>query len=251
MVDRNDTLLREVDEELRRERMEKFWNRYGTYVLAAAGLFVFLVGGFKYLEARDKAAAEAAGTQFESAVALAKSGKADDANAAFSALASSDNAGYAALAELKMAGALVKAGKPQDALTAFDKLAKKPGVDPLITGFAQLQGAALRAGEADFTELKNRLTPLMADGSAWKVAATEMLGMAAIKAGKLIEARIALAPLLADPRLSRTASERIRTAMSAIAAMESSKPSAAAPESAGAKDAAPAVPGGKPADDKK
>jgi len=243
MVDRNDTLLREVDEELRRERMEKFWNRYGTYVLAAAGLFVFLVGGFKYLEARDKAAAEAAGTQFESAVALAKSGKADDANAAFSALASSDNAGYAALAELKMAGALVKAGKPQDALTAFDKLAKKPGVDPLITGFAQLQGAALRAGEADFTELKNRLTPLMADGSAWK--------MAAIKAGKLIEARIALAPLLADPRLSRTASERIRTAMSAIAAMESSKPSAAAPESAGAKDAAPAVPGGKPADDKK
>ena len=29
MVDKNDTLLREVDEELRRERMEKLWEKYG------------------------------------------------------------------------------------------------------------------------------------------------------------------------------------------------------------------------------
>ncbi len=229
MVDKNDTLLREVDEELRRERMEKLWNKYGIYVLAAAGLLVAVVGGYKFMDARARAAAEAGGAQFETAVSLAKAGKADEAAKAFEGLAASDKAGYAALAELNIASALVKAGKPQDAFAAFEKLAARPGIDPLITGFAQLQAAALRIGEADFTEVKNRLTPLMADGSSWKAAATEMLGTAAIKAGKLGEARDALAPLLADPKLSRTAKERIKTAMAAIAAMETSQPKAAAP----------------------
>lgn len=47
-----------------------------------------------------------------------------------------------------------------------------------------------------------------------------MLGMAAIKAGKLDEARTTLASLLADRGLSRTASERINRLMADIASAE-------------------------------
>ena len=223
MVDKNDDLLREVDEALRRDRMEKLWDKYGIYALVAAGVLVALVGGFKFVEGRHRAAAEAGGAQFETAAALAQANKTDEAAKALEAIATGDKPGYAALAELKIAGALNKAGKTAEALAAFDKLAVKPGVDRLFTGFAQLQAAALVAGEADFTELKNRLTPLMVETSPWQATATEMLGTAAIKAGKLDEARLALAPLLADPRLPRTAVERVRTLMEAIAAIETSR----------------------------
>ena len=230
MVDKNDTLLREVDEELRRERLEKLWDKYGIYVLGAAALFVAMVGGYTFLDARARSAAEAGGAQFEQATALVTAGKADEASKAFEGIAAGDKAGYAALAELNLAAALVKSGKTADALAAFEKLAVKPGIDPLFTGFAQLQAASLRMGDADFTEVKNRLTLLMADGSSWKAAATEMLGTAAIKAGKLDEARAALAPLLADPRLSRTAVERVKLLMSAVAGLETGS---ATPASAG------------------
>ena len=246
MVDKNDSLLREVDEELRRERLEKLWQKYGVYLIGAAALLVASVGAFKYNEARNRAAAEAGGAQLETASALAKAGKADDAAKAFEALVASGKPGYAALAELNVAGALVKAGKPADALAAFDKLAAKSGTDPLIASFAQLQAAALRIGEADFTEVKNRLTPLMADGSPWKAAATEMLGTAAIKAGKLDEARTALAPLLADPKLPKTTVERIKILLSVVASTETAQPKPAAA------DAAPAAaPGEKSPGDKK
>ena len=50
MVDNNDNLFREVEEELRRERMEKLWKQYGNYVIAAAALIVIIVLGYKYLE---------------------------------------------------------------------------------------------------------------------------------------------------------------------------------------------------------
>lgn len=247
MVDKNDSLLREVDEELRRERMEKLWQQYGVYVIGAAMVFVAIVGAYKFLEARDRAAAEAGGVQYEAAQALAKSGKTDDAATAMAAIATGDKPGYAVLAELNMAGALQKAGKTADALAAFEKLAAKPGADPLIIGFAQLQAAGLRLGEADFTEVKNRLTPLMADSSAWKAAATEMLGTAAIKAGKLDEARAALAPLLADPRLSRTGVERVKTLLSVVAGMETSQAPVVAPASPPATAVAPEKPSIAPA----
>lgn len=228
MVDKNDSLFREVDEELRRERMEKLWEKYGTYVVGAAALLVALVGGYKFMEARNRADAEAGGAQLETALSLAKAGKADDAAKEFEALAASGKSGYAALAELNLAGALVKAGKTADAVAAFDKLASKPGIEPLIASFAQMQAAALRVGEADFTEAKNWLTPLMAEGGTWKAAATEMLGTAAIKAGKLDEARAALAPLLADPRLPRTALERVKILLAVVASAEAGQAKPAA-----------------------
>ena len=40
MVDRNDALLREVQEELQRERMAKLWDRYGGYLLVMAAVVI-------------------------------------------------------------------------------------------------------------------------------------------------------------------------------------------------------------------
>jgi hypothetical protein len=227
MVDKNDTLLREVDEELRRERMEKIWQTYGIYLLGAAALLVAAVGGYKYMESKARRAAEAGGAAYEQAMALARAGKEDDAAKAFRDLAGGSNAGYAALAELKLAGSHLKSGRPKDAFEAFEKLAARPGLDPMMKGFAQIQAASLRLGEADFTEMQNRLTPLTGAGSPWRVNATELLGTAAFKAGKLVEARALLSPLLGDPMLSRSAVERVTLVMTAIAAAET--PEAAAP----------------------
>ena len=38
-----DTIFREVDEELRRDRMQNAWRRYGPYVIGAAVLIVLIV----------------------------------------------------------------------------------------------------------------------------------------------------------------------------------------------------------------
>ena len=68
----------------------------------------------------------------------------------------------------------------------------------MLREFARLQAAGLRVGEADFTEIENRLTPLMADESPWRYSARELLGLAAFKAGKTTEARTILTPLFVD-----------------------------------------------------
>lgn len=241
MVDKNDPLFREVDEELRREQMAKLWEKYGVYVIAVASLIVAFVGGFKFWEGRQLALAEAGGAEYEAARQLSSTGKADEAAKAFEAITQGGQAGYAALAELTLAGSQLKAGRPQDALAIFEKLAKDPSADPLLSGFAAVQAASLRLDDADFTEMQNRLNPLAGDKSPWRYNARELLGMAAVKAGKLDEARSALSPLLADPLVPETTRERVQRIMAGLAANELEKSAAPATGGADTEKAAPAT----------
>lgn len=247
MTDERDSLLREVDEELRREQMQKFWERYNGAILGAAALIVALVGGYKLMESRRMAAAEAAGAEFAHALRLSDDKKADEATKAFQDIATNGTSGYAALSRLHLAGDQVKAGKNAEALATYEAIAKDGSADDLLKSYAQLQAASLRMGEADFTEIQNRLTPLASDSSAFKVSARELLGIAAFKAGKLDEARKYLEPLLLDPKASPGIQERIKVVMGEIARLEvSSKPSAAEPapaaEAKPAGEAKPAEP---------
>ncbi len=81
-------------------------------------------------------------------------------------------------------------------------------------------------GEADFTELQNWLTPLMADASPWRFSARELLGVAAFKAGKADEARSTLTPLLIDQKTPQSIAERAQIVLAEIAAGEIGKKAA-------------------------
>ncbi len=243
MADDRDSLLREVDEELRRDQMQKIWERYSGLIFGVAALIVVGVWGYKFLEGRRISAAQTAGAEFAAAAKLSADSKSEEALAAFEKIATSGPSGYAALAKLQVAGAQARAGKNAEALAAYDALAKEPGADDLLKSFAQLQAASLRLGEADFTEMQNRLNSLAGEGSPFKITARELLGFAAFKGGKLEEARKHLEPLLIDPSASRAIQDRIKIVMAQISAAEApAAPAGAAPASEPAATAPAAVP---------
>ncbi|MGE0054908.1 MAG: tetratricopeptide repeat protein [Hyphomicrobium sp.] len=249
MADDGDSLLREVEEELRREKMEKLWARYNGVILGAAALFIAAVAGYKFLENRRLSAAQTAGSEFNAAVELANQNKSDEAIKAFEHIAETGPHGYASLAKLHIAGAYVKAGKTPEAVAAYDALAADASADPLLKNFAQLQAASLRMGEADFTEMQNRLNSLTGDSSPYRVSARELLGFAAYKAGKLDEARKLLEPLLIDPNATRAIQDRIKIVMAEITSAELAKEKGKTPEPA-AQAEKPATPkAGEPAKD--
>jgi len=238
MANQDENFLREVEEELRRERFERIWKEYGTFILAGAALIVIGVLGYKYVENRRLTAAQTTGQHYEGAVNLASSGKDGSAEKEFAAIVAEGTGGYPELAWLQLAGVLLKQGKKADAIAAYDELAKS-GTDPLLRDYAALQAAGARLGEADFTEMQNRLTPLMADTSPWRYSARGLLGVAAFKAGKSDEARTVLTPLLVDQKTPASIAERAQIVLAEIAAAEIGKKAVAEPIAPGAP--APAV----------
>lgn len=242
-----DALMREVDEEVRRDQLKKLWDAYGTYVVAAVVLFVAGVGGYKWWDGQRIAAAQASGLRFEQAMDLAAAGKADEAQKEFAAIAAGQRTGYQLLAQLTVAGVAAKAGKTEEAFAAYESVASR-ATDPLLKDFARLQAASLKIDSADWTEMQNRLNQLIGEKSPWRHTARELLGISALRLGKLDEARQTLGPLSADPRAPAAIRERSGALMSLVVAADLEKTAPAKVElektdpPAGAADATPAKP---------
>ena len=247
MAEDRDSLLREVDEELRREQMQKLWERYNGLILGAAALIVLSVGGYKVLQGRRLAATQAAGAEYAAALKLTEANKTDEASKSFDAIAHSGSTGYAALAKLHLAGALAKGGKTAEAISAYQALADDASADSMLKSFAILQVASLRLGDADFTDQQNRLNTLAGEDGVFKTTARELLGLSAFKAGKLDEARKYFEPLLLDPKATRAIQDRVKIVMGEIARAETGKADAAkAGSPAAAPATSPAVPPAAP-----
>ena len=257
MTNDSDALIREVDEELRRDQLKKLWEQSGTYFVAGAALILVGNGGNQWWQGRRVAAAAAAGARFEEALNLAGSGKTEEAQKALSAIAAGPRDSYAILSNLTLAGQAVKAGNAETALAAYESVAKT-AADPLIKDFARLQAATLKSESADWTDMQNRLNDLIGDKNPWRYPARELLGLAAFKAGKLDEARQTLAPLSADPRVPSAIRERASALMSIVIATEFEKtaparielektdpPAAAAPAKGETGPQGPVTKGGK------
>ena len=224
MVDQRDLLAREVDEELRREQFLKLWEQYGTYVIAVAALIIVGVGGAKYYQHRAVVAAETAGERFVAATQKGSAGNAAETHNALQSIAATGPAGYAALARLRIAAADASAGNTMDATAAFEAVAKDRSVDQLLRDYAQLQAAMLRLDTANWTDMQNRLTDLVAEQNAWHHSARELLGLAAYKAGKTDEARQEFERLIGDRSTPLGIAERARMMMGQIALSDLPKP---------------------------
>lgn len=229
MTNQRDSFAREIDEELRREQLFKLWEKYGTHAVAAAVLIILGVLGYKYYEQRRIAASEAAGDRFTTAARTAAPDKSAEAQKSMQELAASGPASYAALARIRLAGTDREAGKTEEALTAFEAIAKLSGIDPLLADYAQLQAAMLRVDAADWTEMQNRLKPLVADGNAWRFSARELLALAAQKAGRSEDARSEFQKLAGDREAPPSVGERARVMLAILTEAELAKASAQKP----------------------
>ncbi len=94
-----------------------------------------------------------------------------------------------------------------------------------MKSFAKLQVGALKIGEADFTEVENRLNDLTGDSSPWRANARELIALAAYKAGKMDAARKPLEQILADPTSPSDVRERAQMLMAEIISADLAKTS--------------------------
>lgn len=216
MADERDAFLREIDEEVRRERLAKLWDKYGVYVLGVAGAIILSVAGWKWYQNYQVQQAARAGAQFVEITQLLAEGKNEEAVRGFEQIASEGPSGYAQLAQLRLAAHARKEGKTDEAIAHYEALAGNAAADDLLKSFANLQIAALKVDTASWTETQNRLNDLVKDDSSWKFAARELLGLAAYKAGKFEEARKTFTELLAAPDTPASIRQRAQLVMTLV-----------------------------------
>ena len=212
-----DSLIREIDEDLRKERYAKLWKSYGNYVIAGAVVLVVGVAGFQGWYTYDLHRREAQGEQLARAMALS----ADDSSDALGELQSlAENAGdgYALLASFQEAALLAKGGDQQAAIAIYRELATEAD-DPMYRDLAFVLGAQHQLASAgtsvDRVELERTLQPITADDNPWRYSAREIIGILALQAGdnaKAVEIFSALATDLRAPQGMRLRAAELQAA---------------------------------------
>jgi hypothetical protein len=201
-------IFREVDEDVRREKFEQLWKRYGNLAVAAAFVAVAGVAGWQiYGHFRTKEA-ERASAKFQAAIELSEAGQATEAEGLFASVIKKGPPGYAVLARFRDAA---EAGKRDAAAGAalYDKLAADTALGPTLQGLAQLRAAMLLADSQPAAELRKRLDPLAAQASPWRNLAREWLGLADLKAGDLEAAGRRFDEIVTDPEASADQRRRV------------------------------------------
>ncbi len=210
-------IFQEVDEEVRRERLQKLWQQYGNYVIALCIVIVAAVGGWRGYEYWQTKKAGEAGAAFESAVLLAESGKHAEADAAFAKLATQGTAGYRLLARLREAAELAQTDK-KAAVAAYDGIVTDNSAGHVLQDLAAVRAALLLVDTAPYSEIRTRLEVLAAPDRTFHRTAREILALSAWKAGDTTAARQWADMILTDPLTPASTRARAEVLTELIAA---------------------------------
>ena len=194
----DESLFREVDEEVRQEQFKKLWARYGSAIIGACLVVVAGVAGFKGWQYWQVKQSETAAESFFSAVKLAGTDKAGEALKQFGAIG---HVGYGALAKLSEAGVLVTQGNAAEAVKIYDAVAADAGASAPLRDLARLRAAIALADGATPTDLEARLKGFDVPGNPWRHAARDIMAAAYWKAGDTQSADKMVKAILADPEV--------------------------------------------------
>jgi len=178
-VANDESMLREVDQELAEDDLNQKLRQYGPMLIGAGAAIVVGVAGWQIWSAREDAAAKAQALNFDAAVERL----AEDRDAGRQALAAVGEAGggYGALARLRAAGSYASGGERLRAVEIYREVYNDGAVARRVREFARLRAAYLSLADGRDAVLSD-LDGLADDGGPFGVYAREVLALAALGA---------------------------------------------------------------------
>lgn len=217
-------IFHEVDEQLRSARLRAVALKAWPYAAGVAVAALIAAGAVYGWRAHETSAAGAASERYAAAMeALQRHDKAA-AERGFAALAGSAPPAYRTLALMQQAGLRLEAKEERGAVALLDQAAAA-APNPMVGDAARLQAAYTLMDLGAFGEARSRLTALAASGHPYRMMAREALGMAALAAGDVAEAKSDLQVVT----LASDASDQARNRAGAALALIQSGTWSAAP----------------------
>lgn len=204
----DDSFIREVNEEFRRDQAKALWERYGVIVAGIAILVVLGTAAFVGYQYWDESRANASGDAFLAALQLANDGKTDEAIAAFDKLEKDGYGAYPVLAKMRAATVKADKGDFTGAVKDFDAVAADGAIPAGLRDMARLRAGLLLVDNGSFDDVSAHVEALTADTNPLRHSAREALGLSAWKAGKAADALKLFDQISADDAAPRNLRQR-------------------------------------------
>ncbi|BAE50146.1 tetratricopeptide repeat protein [Paramagnetospirillum magneticum] len=193
-----DLLIKEVDEDLRQEELNRLWKKHGGLFAAAALALVLAVAGWQGWQGWEAKQRQAASARYSETAALIEQGKKDEAVEVLNKLSAEGPKGYRLLADLRKADMAQQAGDFTGAAALYGKIAADTSVDKVYRDMSTIRAAYLVLDSGDVAAIEKSVEPLAAEASSWRHSAREILALAALKRGETPRAAELFAKIAED-----------------------------------------------------
>lgn len=197
-TDSNDTFLREVDENLRRDQVQDFFKKNGKWIVLAIVLFLGATGGWIYWEQRQKEQAAEQSEQLHSIFNDIAQNKQQTVPQRLEKLEQSNRDVVRASAVLTDAALALEKNNRTAAIAKYRELVNDKGLPQLYRDVGTIRLTALEFDTIKPEEVIARLEPMAKAGNPWFGSAGEMTALALLKQGKKAEAGKLFAQIASD-----------------------------------------------------
>jgi hypothetical protein len=180
----NQAFLREVDEELRRDQLATFWERYGRWLIVAILVGLAAFGGWLYWQHRQAEAAGAEGEKLQAAYDALAQDNPGKAAQPLQELAGSSRDGYRALALFTQADVLLQKNDLKGAAAKFAAVAADADQPAAFRDLALIRQTSAEFDTLQPQQVIDRLRPIAVADNAYLGSAGELMAVAYLRQGR-------------------------------------------------------------------
>jgi hypothetical protein len=196
--DMTENFVREVDENLRRDRVTEFAKRNGGWIVAGVVLFLAACGGFIWYQQHRVKVAEAHVEQLAQIYKDVGTGNTSKVPQQLDDLSNSSSKAVRATALFTRAALALQQNDHKLALATYRKIGDDGSLPEAYRNAALIRQTALEFDQLQPQQVIARLEPLAKAGNPWFGSAGEMTALALIKQGKKKEAGQLFATIAKD-----------------------------------------------------
>lgn len=204
----NESFYREVDEELRRDQMRSWWDRYGKLAIVGVVLLLAAIGGYIWWQNQQEQKAGERGETLIAAFEDVSSGNKAAAQEKLDRLAEADSPGYRAAALITKADLAIEANDLDAAARLFQQIADDEDFAAPYRELATVRMTALQFDKLPPQAVVDRLKSLAVPESAWFGSAGEMVAISYLKLDKPQDAARIFAQLAKDRKVPQSIQAR-------------------------------------------
>jgi len=211
-----EAFLREVDDELRRDQLQRLIRHYGRIGLVVVVLLLVGFAAFLFWRAESQKKAEAQGEQMAALIADVQASRKTEAGRKVDKLVAEGGPGYRVAALLTRATLAADRGDAKAAAAIYAGIAADEEVAQPFRDVALIRQTLLEYDKLTPQQAIDRLKPLAIEGNAFFGTAGELTAIAMLQAGRPAEAGRLLAAIARDktvPATLRTRAARLATSL--------------------------------------
>lgn len=193
-----ETFVKEVDDNLRRDRLRDFFKKNGAWLVVALVLFLAACGALIWFQQHKSQRSEAEVEQLAEVYKAVGSGDTTKAPQQLDALAQSGSKAVRASALFARAALAIQQSDTKLAISKYASIAADDSLPQPYRDAALIRQTALEFDDLQPQQIIARMQPLTKGGGAWFGSAGEITALALVKQGKKQEAGQLFARIATD-----------------------------------------------------